>query len=114
MKPELDRIARNEALYRAINENIEQLTKDVGEGSNQYVDFLCECGRDEGCPAELAMTVAEYESVRSQDDRFALKPGHETPELERVVEANARFVVVDKIPAADEFVSDDPRGAPSS
>ena len=59
------------------------------------------------------MTIAEYEHVREQDDRFAVVPGHENPELERVVERNERFALVDKVPEAEHAVADDPRGAPS-
>ena len=57
------------------------------------------------------MTIAEYEAVRTQDDRFVLFPGHETPGLERVIQQDERFVVVD-VASAEPFVADDPRGAP--
>jgi hypothetical protein len=43
-----------------------------------------------------------------------VKPGHETPELERAIEWTDDYVIVDKIPEAEPFVEDDPRGAPSS
>jgi hypothetical protein len=43
-----------------------------------------------------------------------VKPGHETPEIERAIEWTDTYVVVDKIPSAEPFVADDPRGAPSS
>ena len=59
------------------------------------------------------MTIQEYEKVRSQDDRFAIYPGHEQEALELVVARNERFVVVDKRPTAEPLVEDDPRGAPS-
>jgi hypothetical protein len=63
---------------------------------------LCECGRVEGadvsCHEHVEMTLAEYEDVRSQDDRFALVPGHETPELEELVRRTDKFVIVDKKP----------------
>jgi hypothetical protein len=62
----------------------------------------------------VQMTIAEYESVRSQDDRFALVPGHETPKLERIAERTERYVIVDKHGDAEALVSDDPRGAPKS
>ena len=58
------------------------------------------------------MTIAEYEAVRAQDDRFVLFSGHETPDPERVVQQDERFVVVDKVAGAESFVADDPRGAP--
>ena len=38
---------------------------------------------------------------------------NENDELERVVERTDRFVVVDKIAAAEPIVADDPRGSSS-
>ena len=61
-----------------------------------------------------ARNEALFREVRAQDDRFVVKPGHETPEIERAIEWTYAYVVVDKIPAAEPFVADDPRGAPSS
>jgi hypothetical protein len=61
----------------------------------------------------IQMTIEEYEQVRSQDDRFAVYPGHEDEALEWVVARNERFAVVDKRPVAEPFVENDPRGAPS-
>jgi hypothetical protein len=105
------RIAQNEALCRSVNEKIEEVT---GASGGEYVSFICECGRDEHCTAEVPLMIPEYERVRSQDDRFLLKPGHETPDIERIVERTERYLIVDKIPAAEAFVQEDPRGAPSS
>ena len=120
MDERLERTARNEALIREVNERIEQLDKAAEEASlapdAAFFEFLCECGRDDGdfsCVEYVQMTIEEYEQVRSQDDRFAVYPGHEQEELEWVVARNERFAVVDKRPAAEPFVEDDPRGAPS-
>jgi hypothetical protein len=55
----------------------------------------------------------ESEPANAQDDRFVLRPGHETPEIEKAVEWSDDYVVVDKIQAAEPYVADDPRGAPS-
>jgi hypothetical protein len=120
MDERLARQARNEALIRKVNERIEQVDKAAEEGSlapeSAFFEFLCECGGDAGdfnCVEHVQMTIEEYEHVRSQDDRFAVYPGHEDEELERVVARNERFVVVDKRPVAEPFVEDDSRGAPS-
>ena len=114
----LERQARNESLIREMNERIEQLDRaaEAGlEGEHLVFEFLCECGADErgdaGCEEQIEMTVAEYEVVRQQDDRFALLPGHETEELETVLRRTERYVIVDKKPEAESFVEDDPRGA---
>jgi hypothetical protein len=113
------RQARNEALVRQVNERIEQVDQDAGFADEDTFEFFCECGLgdDEGaiaCEERVAMTLAEYEEVRTQDDRFAVVPGHENVALEEVIRGCDRFLVVDKKPAAESFVRDDPRGAPSS
>jgi len=120
MDERLARQARNEALIREVNERIEQVDKAAEEASlapeEAFFEFLCECGGDDGdfsCVEHFQMTIEEYEQVRSQDDRFAVYPGHEDEELERVVARNERFVVVDKRPVAEPYVEDDPRGRPS-
>jgi hypothetical protein len=114
----LQRQARNESLIRQVNEQIERLDKAADpEGRSLNFEFLCECGAGQGddvrCEERIEMTVAEYEEVRQQDDRFALVPGHETEELEHVVRRTERYVIVDKKPEAEPLVEDDPRGAPA-
>ena len=55
------------------------------------------------------MPLHVYESVRAQDEAdFAGPPGHETPELETAVEWSDEYVIVDKVPAAEPLVEDDP------
>jgi hypothetical protein len=108
------RQARNEALFREVNEQIAQLGARLDAWSAEGTDFLCECGEEGGCGQRVQVPLEVYERVRAQDDRFVVKPGHETPEIERAVEWTDDYVVVDKIPAAEPFVADDPRGAPSS
>ena len=117
MEERLERQARNEALVREVNERISALDRDGAEsgaleGSRTF-GFHCECGREGGCPDMVWMTLPEYEVVRAQDDRFALVPGHDADELERVVDMNERFVIVDKVDAAEPLVADDPRGRSS-
>lgn len=121
MDKRLERTARNEALIREVNERIEKVDKAAEEASlgpeEAFFEFLCECGAEDagdiGCEEHVQLTIREYEEVRSQDDRFAVYPGHEQEELEWVTARNERFVIVDKRPVAEPFVEDDPRGAPS-
>ena len=121
MNGRLDRQARNEAVMREVNEWIENLHKATEEANvdreEKLFKFFCECGKgdggDVGCEELVEMTIGEYEAVRAQDDRFALRPGHEQEALESVVARNERFVIVDKKPNAERFVANDPRGAPS-
>jgi hypothetical protein len=111
----IEQRARNESLFREVNDRIEELSENVeAQGiapEGGLIEFHCECGRD-GCTERVQMTVAEYQHVRADNDRFALAPGHETPEMEVVVERGDRFVVVDKLPEAEPLVGAD--GKPRS
>jgi hypothetical protein len=116
-----ERQARNEALVREVNERIADVDKAAEEKNfdadeTQY-EFLCECGANDAeaaaCEERVYMTINEYDQARSQDDRFVVYPGHETQMLEWVAARTDRFVIVDKRPAAEPLVADDPRDAPS-
>jgi len=107
-----ERSAKNEALLREVNERIHE----VGERlqvlpEDDQLDFRCECGRP-ACENYVSMTAVEYEHVRSDNDRFVLVPGHEDPEIERVMERAEGYVVVDKRPRAEPLVGAD--GEPDS
>ena len=109
------RQARNEALFREVNDRIAEL----GDSAQAWtpdgtVEFLCECGVEGGCGERIRVPVAVYERVRAQDDRFVVYPGHETLEIERAVDWTDAYVIVDKKPDAEPYVEDDPRGAPST
>lgn len=109
------RQARNEALFREVNERIAQLGESTQAWSpDGVVEFMCECGVEGGCGSRIRVPLDVYESVRAQDDRFVVRPGHETIELERAIEWTDDYVIVDKLPAAEPLVADDPRGAPSA
>ena len=115
MEERLERRVRNEGLFREVNDRIEELSKDVeAQGiapDGGLIEFHCECGR-ESCTERVRLTVAEYQRVRSDNDRFAIVPGHETPGVEVVVETGERFLVVDKLPEAEPLVGAD--GKPRS
>jgi hypothetical protein len=102
-----ERIARNEATFRRINEDIER-GRDA-EDEETMVGFVCECGNSD-CSRLIDMTVPEYESVRSDPLRFAIADGHESPEVETVIQRTDRYAVVQKLePSADIARETDPR-----
>jgi hypothetical protein len=107
-----ERSAKNEALLREVNDRI----REVGERlqvlpDGDTLDFRCECGRLD-CESYVSMTATEYQRVRSDNDRFAVVPGHEDHEIERVMEQTERYAVVDKRPKAEPYVGAD--GQPDS
>jgi hypothetical protein len=95
-----DRVARNEAMYRSVNREIEQASEEMGDGPEDRIQVLCECGED-GCSATLDLTVAEYDEAHQQRDRFVVSPGHEDERIEHVVTRTDRYLVVDKFGAAE-------------
>jgi hypothetical protein len=100
------KLARNQALFREINERVGELSDRWGGEPN---DFVCECSRLE-CHETTALTHAEYEAVRHVGTHFLVIPGHEIPTLEDVVESNDRYVVVEKTGRGGLVVADaDPR-----
>jgi len=101
------RLAENESIYRQLNERIEaghELTLP-----NEEVAFLCECGQL-GCNAVLGLSLREYEEIRDNPRWFGLAPGHEMPELERVVIERSGYIVVEKMGVAGAIAeATDPR-----
>jgi len=84
---------RTEALFRDVNERIAESAERFDAASTQ---FVCECA-DPNCTHRLAATLDEYEEVRSDGATFMLAPGHESADIERVVERRSRFNVVEKV-----------------
>lgn len=91
-EPRKARIARNEALFREVNERVEEMT---AASASDGIDFVCECG-DPECTASVPLTRAEYERVRSDPVLFAIVPGHEILDVEDVVARDERFYLVRK------------------
>jgi len=102
-----ERIARNEAIFRSINEDIER-GRDA-EDDRTLVGFVCECGSAE-CSRLIELTPVEYEHVRSDACRFAVVNGHELPQVETVEERHDRYAVVRKLDlGGDVAKKTDPR-----
>jgi hypothetical protein len=106
------RRARNEALFREVNDRIVELETGLGgydRDDSLLIGFVCECPR-EGCNEMLEVTRGQYEAVRDHPRRFLVLPGHEDGDIARVVERHAQFLIVEKIGEAGEVaVEQDPR-----
>ena len=109
--PTSERVGKNEALFREVNERIRDVSGEVvvfdGEAPFQ---FVCECS-DEGCNEAVVLTLTEYEAVRADATHFIVAPGHVwEPDDERVVNEAESYVVVEKTgDAGDVAEEEDPR-----
>jgi hypothetical protein len=100
----LRKAARSQSLLRALNERI-----NSSRQPSTFIEFLCECAST-SCGGVIALTEDEYESVRADPTHFLVAPGHVFPAVDRIVEQDRRFLVVEKINHAAEFATAaDPR-----
>ena len=99
-----ERLAKNEILFREVNERLD----DLATPWSKTTEYLCECS-ETSCIEIVELTNTEYERVRSRATVFVLRPGHERPEIEKVVEEHEGFVLVEKIVAVEEIIEQDPR-----
>jgi hypothetical protein len=102
-----ERLARNEALFREVNERIEEV-KAPQDGE---FEILCECGSRE-CTAVVSVSTPEYEALRADPTTFAVISGHEIADVEDVVRKAPGFNVVRKHAGESEIArKTDPRSS---
>ncbi|HEX2104609.1 MAG TPA: hypothetical protein VHF51_13220 [Solirubrobacteraceae bacterium] len=88
-----ERVGRNEATFRRINESVE--TDYAETDYSGLIGFLCECG-DPHCEQTIELTQMEYESLRANPRRFAVIGDHAIETTEDIVERHQRYAVVEK------------------
>ena len=105
--------ARNEVVFRTLNERARAISKELGltgvVEKRDRSDYLCECA-DADCLERVTATDAEYELARTAPVRFLVAPGHAAEDIERVVHETDRFAIVEKHPGERELATTtDPR-----
>jgi hypothetical protein len=102
------RLAKNESVFRSVNERIEQIAGTQGTDEHEFA-FFCECSNAD-CTLQLLLTLVEYEEARSDPAVFVVAPGHDLPEIEEVVRRTAGYQLVRKHGEAAELAEElDPR-----
>jgi hypothetical protein len=104
------RKAANEAVFRDVNERIEDLQREFARVEHEPLHIVCECDRLD-CVEQLSMALHAYEDLRSDSSCFVVVPGHEDPEVETVVETTDGYTIVRKHAGAPQEVAEetDPR-----
>jgi hypothetical protein len=99
-----ERVARNDATFRAANERIDATADQLGVES---APFICECA-DTSCTTVLRIALAEYEAIRADPTHFLNAPGHDAAggPYAQVIEDRGSYVVVAKVGKAAEIVAD--------
>jgi hypothetical protein len=96
--------ARNEEVFRTVNERID-------EGAEKHhverrLPFHCECS-DASCVEKLSIARRDYERVVEQRFCFVIIPGHENDVVEKVVQRHPDYFVVEKVGEAREQLEQD-------
>ena len=109
MEGRVERVGLNEALFREVNERIEDVADTLGP-PRDTLDILCECGSAR-CTKRITLQREDYETLRSDPHLFAVFPGHDEPTVEQVVSHHEGYDVVRKAvgPAERTAEETDPR-----
>lgn len=95
--PRIKRKARNQALFREVNERIAELSARLDGGATQ--GFICECSQA-GCTEIVTVPVETYARVRNDSTLFLLVAGHQDADHEVVVEDVGSYLIVQTKPGA--------------
>jgi hypothetical protein len=85
--PRAERIAQTERFFRAVNE---EMALNDGHGVTL---FLCECGNP-ACKERLELTADALHRLHAESGLFVVLPGHEIPDVEKVVTRHNGYLVV--------------------
>lgn len=101
------RIGENEAIFRSVNEEVSELNVTFTAATNT-MRIVCECGVP-SCTVQIEITPEAYGRVRDDATLFLVRPGHDLPEAETVIEKTDGYWVVQKhegLPAAIAIATD--------
>ena len=94
-----ERVARNESWFRNATD---ELSVDP-----DAIPFICECS-DPTCAAITKLSLVEYETIRSREERFVAAPGHEAcvvngQEVARIAKRYEHFTLMERVETAGEL-----------
>jgi hypothetical protein len=95
------RAARNQLLFREVNERI--LAERAPLPEVAPIEVTCECV-DMSCTRTVQISLHEFAEIDRATNRFLVVPGHELPDVEDVVERRDRFLIVAKRGAGADLV----------
>ena len=82
-----------QAVFRQVNERINELNEASAEAVGVDPQFVCECP-DLSCAAPVSVPLGTYQRVRTAPAWFIVVPGHVDHELENIVEEHDDYVIV--------------------
>lgn len=107
------RQVENEAVFREANERVQhelkELTQtavdhghaDILEKGDLDLHFMCECSNEE-CKERIMLSYNTYTSLHRNRRHFLIKPGHDTPAIEKIVAKTPEYSIVEKLKGVTE------------
>lgn len=89
------RAARNQALFRAVNEKMLELNESFGAVVGTFA-VACECARLD-CVDLLEVPPETYRAVRASPRTFVVRADHVRPGVERAVSTHDGYSVVEAL-----------------
>jgi len=96
----------NEAVFRNMNEQVQVGLDELKYQAEQEgetiqitdtpLHFYCECS-DENCQERVVLKPSTYKNIHSDRKQFIIKPNHEVPDIEEVVDVIDDYLVVRKL-----------------
>jgi hypothetical protein len=96
---DIEQNARTQVLYREVNNHIRAIQHSFGMPESLVV--MCECGR--GCSLQLEVAATDYARVRDVSTYFLVRPEHQAPEVDHVVEDHGSWLLVEAIGVAADI-----------
>ena len=89
------RAAKNEIFLREYNERMQAHHEWVGSPLSEWA---CECA-NKNCPEPVLLSIEEYQAIRAEPTHFLVAPDdeHVDPRIERVVQREERYWVIEKV-----------------
>ncbi len=87
------RARKNEETFAQANEQIRE-SAEVNSFDHP-VPFLCECSRVT-CMESVRLSLTTYREAKAERQAFVLLPGHDDPNVERIIGRRDGYVLVEK------------------
>lgn len=103
-----ERLSENEVVFRRLNEQVQKGLDEVNAIARAHdarpidfnmhrpLHFYCECSNEQ-CAEQINISLHDYNQVHKDREAFTIKPGHNVPEVDEVVDETPRYAVVKKV-----------------
>lgn len=101
------RLVENELIFRQQNQRVtaglDHVTESarsegrdlLGKNPDTPLHFYCECA-DENCHERIVLKPSRHKSLHQNNSQFVVLPGHNIPDIERLVKNTPKYLVVEK------------------